>query len=179
MRQFWIVPVVFFALLVPVAVLAGSGEGGFNGVVSTIEGRYHVHATRIPFLGLISLVASHATQQGVSNLHVAEIEHFSEPIDGDELNRVVEEKLGPGWERMIRETRRKGSEQTLIFVRPEGNRMGLFILDKNDREMDVVEVSVDPDHLSQTISEHRRKHDDNSKNRDADSDADTDKDGGD
>ena len=60
------------------------------------------------------------------------------PVDGDELNRMVEQKLGPGWERMIRETSRYGNEQTLIFVHPEGTRMGLFIVDLDGNEMDVV-----------------------------------------
>ncbi len=127
MRRFLFVFACFFALLVPVAVLASGGEGGFDGVVRAIEMKYHAHATRIPFLGLISFVARKATQGGVSNLHVAEFEHFDAAMDGEELNRMVEQKLGAGWERMIRETKRNGSEQTLIFVHPEGNRMGMFI----------------------------------------------------
>ena len=112
------------ALAVPAAVLAGSGQGGFDGVVHSIESRYHVHATRIPFLGLISLVSKKATHGGVGSLHVAEFESFTEQVDGDELNRLVAEKLGAGWERMIRETSKKGHEQTLIFMHPEGDAWG-------------------------------------------------------
>ena len=157
MRHFWVVPVVFVALLVPVAVLAGGG-GGFDGVVSSIESRYHVRATRIPFMGLVSMVARRATHEGVGDMHIAEIENFSAPVDGDELNRMVEEKLGAGWERMIRETSRKGKEQTLIFVHPEGERMGMFVVNLDGSEMDVVQVSVDPRHLNDQIGsyEHRR-----------------------
>jgi hypothetical protein len=151
MRRLWWIPIVFLALLVPAAVLAGSGEGGFEGVVSSIESRYHVRATRIPFLGLVSMVSKKATHGGVSSLHVAEFESFTEPVDGEELNRMVEEKLGPGWERIIRQTSRKGNEQTLIFIHPEGDRMGLFVLDKNGNEMDVVQISVDPEHLNEKI----------------------------
>jgi hypothetical protein len=32
-------------------------------------------------------------------------------VDGDELNRMVEEKLGAGWERIIRETSRHGASR--------------------------------------------------------------------
>ena len=78
MRRFLLIPIGFVALLVPAAVLAGGAEGGFDGVVHTIESRYHVRATRIPFLGVISLVARKSTHGGVSNLHVAEIESFKE-----------------------------------------------------------------------------------------------------
>jgi len=173
MRRLWIIPMVFIALLIPVAVLAGSGEGGFDGVVHSIESRYHVRATRIPFLGLISLVANKATHGSVSGLHLAEFESMSGPVDGDELNKMVEEKLGSGWERMIRETSKKGNEQTLIFVRPEGERMALFVVDLDGHEMDVVQVSVDPDHLQENIGHYGHHHDDQE-----DGDKDEDKNGG-
>jgi hypothetical protein len=159
MKRLWLIPMGLVALAVPVAVLAGSGESGFDGVVHSIESRYHVKATRIPLLGLVSLVSRKATHGGVTGLHVAEIERFTEPVDGDELNQMVEEKLGPGWERIIRETSKKGNEQTLIFIHPEGERMGLFVLDKDGNEMDVVQVSVDPKHLDDDIGRDTHHHD--------------------
>jgi len=180
MKHFWIIPIAFVALVVPVAVLAGSGQTGFDAVVDNIETRYHAQATRIPFMGIISLVARKASNGGASGLHVAEFDNFTAPVDGEELNQMVEQKLGPGWELMIRETHRKpqspkvngervgnkGNEQTLIYVRPEGQRMALFVLDLDGHEMDVVQVSVDPDHLNQSIN--RYKHHDHDEDRDAD-----------
>jgi hypothetical protein len=156
-RLLWI-PICLVVLLIPVAVLAGGGEG-FNGVVNGIESRYQVRATRIPFMGLISFISARATHHGVSNLHVADFENFSADVDGSELEAMVEEKLGPGWERIIRETGRKGGEQTLIYIHPEGQRMGLFVVDKEPNELDVVEVSVDPDHLDDDIGHYRHHHD--------------------
>ncbi len=155
MKRMIFVLICFVALLVPVTVLAGGGEGGFNGIVRTIEVKYHSHATRIPFMGLISFVARKATQGGVSNVHVAEFEDFSASMDGQELNRMVEQKLGPEWERVIRETSRNGESQTLIFMHAEGQRMGLFVLDSSGHELDVVQVSVDPDHLNGKLDEYR------------------------
>jgi hypothetical protein len=157
------VAICAIVLMVPVVVLAGGG-GGFDGVVTTLEHRYHAHATRIPFVGLISLVAHKATTGGVSGLHVAEFDNFNEKVDGDELNNIVEEKLGAGWQRMIRDTSKHGAEQTLIFAHPEDDRMGLFIVDLDGQEMDVVQISVDPDHLSQSIGkyEHHDHDEDNS-----------------
>jgi len=150
------VAIFAIVLIVPVAVLAGSGSG-FDGVVTTLEHRYHAHATRIPFMGLISLVAHKATTGGVNGLHVAEFDDFNQQVDGDELNKVVAEKLGEGWQRMIRDTSKHGAEQTLIFARPDGNRMGLFIVDVDGNEMDVVEISVDPDHLNQSIGKYQHR----------------------
>ena len=153
MRPWLWIPICCVALLVPVIVLAGSGSG-FDGVVNSIESRYHVQATHIPFMGLASLIAYRATNGGVNDVHVAEFDHFSQPVDGEELNRIVEKKLGQGWERMIRETSRDGRKQTLIFSRPEGKRMGLFVVDLDGHELDVVQVSVNPNHLNQSIAQY-------------------------
>lgn len=153
-------PICFVALAVPVVVLASGAQGGFDGVVSSIETKYHVHAQRIPFLGLISLISHKATNGGVNGMHVAEIEDFHADVDGDELNKIVEQKLGSQWERVIRETSRKGNSQTMIYMHPEGQRMGLFVLDLDGREMNVVQVSVDPNHLSENIGKYAHHHGD-------------------
>lgn len=164
MKRFWLIPLVCVVLVIPPAVvLASNGEGSFNGVVSSIETQYRVHATRIPFMGLVSLVSHTATHGGVNGMHVAEFENFAQPVDSDELNRMVGQKLGAGWERMIRETSRSGKEQTLIFVRPEGSRMGMFIVDKDGNELDVVQISVDPDHLNESIGKYDHSHSDSGK----------------
>lgn len=97
MKRFILFPICFVALAVPVVVLASGAGGGFDSVVSTIETRYHVHAERIPFLGLISFISHKATSGGVSSVHVAEIDDFHADVDGDELNNIVEQKLGAGW----------------------------------------------------------------------------------
>jgi len=155
MRHLWLIPAAFTALAIPAAVLAGGSETGFDAVVNSIESRYHAHATRIPFLGLVSLISSRATHKGVSGIHIAEFDSFTQTVDGQELTNLVEQHIGPGWERMIRDTNRKGHEQTLIFIHPEGTRMGMFVLDLDGHEMDVVQVSVDPDHLNDSIGQYR------------------------
>ena len=154
MRKLLLIPICFFALAVPVVVLANGVNGGFDQVVSSIEARYHVHADRIPLLGLVNFVARASTNDGVHGMHVAEIEGFETDVNGEELNKLVAEKLGAGWEHVIRETSRNGGNQTLIFMRPEGSRMGMFVLDLDGHEMDVVEMSVDPEHLSENIGKY-------------------------
>ena len=160
MRRFVFLIVCVAALAIPVVVLASGGAVGFDGVVDSIESKYNVQATRIPMMSLISLVANRASHGAASNLHVAEFDNFSAPMDGDELARMVEAKLGSEWQQVVRETSRKSGEQSLIFMRPEGNRMGLFIVDKDGSELDVVQVSVDPDHFDKEIGRYTR-HDGN------------------
>jgi hypothetical protein len=158
MRRLLLIPICFVALAVPVVVLASGAEGGFDGVVNSIESRYHVHAQRIPFLGLISFISHKATNGGVNGMHVAEIDDFRADVDGEELNKMVEQKLGAEWERVIRETSRKGNSQTLVYMHPEGARMGLFVLDLDGQEMDVVQVSVDPKHLNESLGKYEHHH---------------------
>lgn len=160
MKLFFGILLCTVALAVPVVVLAGGGPAGFDGVVNSLESRYHAHAMRIPFLGLISFVSRKATHEGVGNLHVANFESFPSGVDGAELEQLVEERLGSDWQRIIRETSRHSGEQTLIYMRPEGERMGLFVLDKENGELDVVQVSVDPRHLDDEIGHYRHHHDD-------------------
>lgn len=161
MRPMILIPICFIALAVPVVVLASGAGGGFDDVVNTIETRYHVHAQRIPFLGFISFLSHKASDGGASGMHVAEIDDFHADVDGEELNNIVSQKLGAGWERVIRETSRKSNEQTLIFMHPEGRRMGMFVLDLDGSEMDVVQMSVDPNHVNESIGkyEHHRDRD--------------------
>lgn len=155
MRKLIFISICMVALLVPIAVLAGGGDFGFDAIVRSIEVKYHAHATRIPFMGMVSFIAGRAGEGGVSRMHVAEFEDFSAPADKDELNNLVEQKLGPGWQRMIRETSRHGAEQSLIFVRPEGKHMGMFVLDVDGSDLDVVQLSVDPDHLNETVAKYQ------------------------
>jgi hypothetical protein len=81
-------------------------------------------------------------------------------VDGDELNRMVEEKLGQGWDRMIRETSRHGGEQTLIFSHPDGKRMGLFILDLDGAGTECRAGFRRSDRLNETIIKYKHHDDD-------------------
>jgi hypothetical protein len=164
MRRICFLAIAVAVLAVPAVVMAGGGDGGFDGVVHSIEGRYGVRATHIPFLGLMSMISNRATHGSVAGIHVVEFESFRQDVDGNELNQLVQQKLGAGWERFIRETSRSGHDQTLIFTRPEGDRMDMFVVDLDGDEMDVVEVAVDPAHLDEDIGQYRHHHHNESKN---------------
>ncbi len=154
-----LLPLGLAAVMAPVIVLASTGPAntlvsGFDSVVHGIESRYHAHANRIPFAGIVSGLAGAATHGGVHQLRVANFEDFNQPVDGEELNQLVTQRIGQGWQRMIRETSRSGGDQTLIFVRPEGDRIGMMVLDLDGHELDVVGMSINPDQLVQQIHNH-------------------------
>ena len=165
-----LVPVAIAAIMTPAILLAAGGPGfgksqGFDAIVRSIEVRYHAHATRIPVKGLISGIAGISTHGGVHGLHVAEFEHFrgdgDRPVDGAEFNALIEQHVGPGGQRMIRETSR-GGDQSLIYVRAEGEHVGMLVVDLDQNDLDVVQIAVNPDHLMEQLDEHRHKHHDSS-----------------
>lgn len=131
------------ALLSPAAAFAG-GTAGFHDVVSSIETQYHVHATHVPMMGFVNFVAFTSSVGGVRGMQVAEFEHFS--ADGDALQRLVAEKLGEGWEPVVHELDRKTNGQTYVFMRPEKKRLRMLVLDLDNGELDVVQMSVRGNH---------------------------------
>lgn len=166
-----LVPVAIAAIMTPAILLAASGrvrsEQGFDAIVRTVELRYHARATKIPFMGMVSGIAGIATHGGVHGLHVAEFEHFradeTGAFDGAEFNDLVERHVGPEWQRMIRETSRGGDgqrgDQTLIYVRADGKNVGMLVVDLDSNDLDIVQLTVNPDHLMDQINEHRHHHD--------------------
>ena len=175
-----LVPVAIAGIMTPAFLLAAGGVNkgqGFDAIVRTIELRYHSRATKIPFMGLISGIAGISTHGGVHGLHVAEFEHFraddAEDFDGAEFNDLIEKHVGPGWQRMIRETSRghdKDGDQTLIYVRPDGKDVAMLVVDSDGNHVDVVQLTMNPDHLMDEVNEHRHHHDSDAANKDDDSD---------
>ena len=163
-----LVPLGIAAVMTPAIMLAASGNGqGFDSVVNSIESRYHAHATKIPFMWLVSGIAGVATHGGVRGLHVAEFDDFKgdgDGVDGAEFNALIEKHVGSGWQRMVRETSRKtegggGGEQSLIYVRAEGSHVGMLVVDLDGHELNVVQMSMNPDQLMHEVSKHRHHHD--------------------
>ncbi len=155
MRRLLWIPLLLVALAVPITVLAGSGEG-FNGVVGSLEARYSVRATHIPLMGLVSLFTRAGSHGQVANLHIAEFDHFTEPLDTTDVSTLVQQKLGASWERIVLQT--SSREQSFIFMRDEHPRIGLFILDHDGHELDVVQLSIDPSQLGQTLHQYTHHH---------------------
>ena len=166
-------PLGIAAVMTPAILLAASGNGqGFDSIVNSIESRYHARATKIPFMGLISGIAGIATHGGVRGLHVAEFEDFrgdGDGVDGAEFNALIEKHVGKGWQRMIRETSRGGGDQSLIYVRDEGSRVGMLVVDLDGHELDVVQMSMNPDQLMHEVSKHHHWHGKDHEGRDDES----------
>jgi hypothetical protein len=134
----WVLPAVL--ALVPVTGCAASGHD-FDAVVTAVQTRYPAHVQKVPLMGLISFCARVATGDGVKGMQVAEFENFRHAPDAAELDRLVSETLGSGWQRFVTTRDRNGSV-SLIFSQPDGRAMRLMIADYENGELDLVRIEV-------------------------------------
>lgn len=134
------------------AVLAASeDERAFHELQQALEARWGGHAQHIPMQWLVSSAAGVYTHGGVSRMHIAEIDDLPKRIDGADLEAMATARMGAGWQRIVRETSREGDEQSLIYVKPEGDRLAMMVVDFDNGEMDLVEMAIQPNQLSKQI----------------------------
>ncbi len=127
--------------LAPVAGCASSGHD-FDAVVSAVQARYPAHVQRVPLMGLVSFCARVVTGDGVKGMRIAEFENFRKAPDPEQLEHLVSETLGSGWQRFVTERQHNG-EASLIFTQPDGRAMRLMIADYDNGELDLVRIEVD------------------------------------
>jgi len=121
--------------------LAVAGDPEFNGIVHSIEHTYGVHHMRIPLLGVAMFFAR---PSGVHGLKLAIFEGFQTRTDSEDVSRLIESSLGPGWYPFVR-VRTKGKtdgETTLIYTSPSGNKMRMMIVSLEPSEAVVVKMEL-------------------------------------
>ena len=158
-------------LIVCVSTFAVAGDHEFHGVVHSIEHTYGVHHMRIPLLGVALFFARPA---GVHGFKLAVFEGFQSPNNADDLRRVVESSLGPGWYPFVR-VHSKGNPQgetTLIYTNPsDSGKMRMMIVSVESSEATIVQVELsdraiekwlkEPGEQADGHSSHRRHYDEN------------------
>jgi hypothetical protein len=138
------IKITLTCLLLIGATTAGfAADHEFRGVVHAIETNYGVHHMHIPLLGVALLFVR---PEGVSGLRLAVFEGFQTPAAAEEVTRVVENSLGPGWFPFVR-VRSKGDggntgETTLIYANPSGGKLRMMIVNLEPSEATVVELNL-------------------------------------
>lgn len=121
---------------------AFAGDRTFQGVVNSIEATYGVHHMHLPLIGVALFIARPA---GAHGLKLAVFEGFRSPNDPDDIRRVVETSLGPGWYPFVR-VHSKGEpdgETTLIYTNPsESGKMRMLIVAVESSEATLVQVEL-------------------------------------
>jgi hypothetical protein len=139
-------------LVLAMSSLAFAGDPEFKAIVRSIEHTYGVHHMHIPFLGLAMFFAR---PSGVHAFKLAVFEDFHGAGDSEEVSRVVEKSLGPGWYPFVR-VRSKGKtdgETTLIYTCPSGNRLRMMIVNLEPSEAVVLKMELSEHAIEKWLKE--------------------------
>jgi hypothetical protein len=142
------------------AIGCRASDHDFDALVQGIERQYSVHAQRVPLMGFVSLCALVKTHGGVRSLHVAEFDNFH-GADPESLSRLVASTLGPEWHPFVASRHmhqgRSSGDASFIYVKPEGDRMRMVIVDSSDNELNVVRLKMDGRELAQYMQKEARQ----------------------
>jgi hypothetical protein len=140
-------------LFVGATLYCFAADRGFDSLVSEVEHRYDVHATRVPMMSFVSLCARLATHGGVKGLRVVEFDDVKATVDVSELASLVRDHLGAEWQPFIQEHGKQGESESIIFVREKGDAMGMMIADYEHGELDVVRMELSGDALAKWMKD--------------------------
>jgi hypothetical protein len=139
-------------LILCASTFALGADPEFKGIVHSIEHTYGVHHMHIPFLGLAAFFARPA---GVHGLKLAVFEGFQPSNDSQDVRRVVESSLGPGWYPFVR-VQSKGKhdgETTLIYTYPCGNKLRMMIVNLEPSEAVVLKMELSEHAIEKWLKE--------------------------
>jgi hypothetical protein len=139
-----------FVLILSVSTLSLAADHEFRGVVRAMESSYGVHHMHISLLGFALFFVR---PEGVSGLKLAAFENFSVPSAVDDVDRIVENSLGPDWHPFVRVRSKHEGEATLIYASPEGAKLRMMIISVESSETAVVELKLSERGIKRWIAE--------------------------
>jgi hypothetical protein len=151
-----------FLLALCATAVAFARDRDFHGVVNAVEGHYRVRHTHVPLLGFAMWFAR---PQGVSGVKLAVFEDFHHLAEPDDVGRIVEKSLGPGWYPFVRvRSRNAGSdgETTLVYANPSGGNLRVMIVNVESSEATVVELKLSQHAIQGWLNEPGEKAEDQS-----------------
>jgi hypothetical protein len=112
--------------------------------------------TYIPLLGIVRLATWVAHPEGVHDFQLAVYEGPRRAVDAAEIERIVAREIPRGFSPIVR-TRARNGEWTLIYARPRGDRVEMFIVahDHGDGDTTLIRVDVDAVRVARNIGDAR------------------------
>ncbi|MBS1873364.1 MAG: hypothetical protein JSU00_09115 [Acidobacteria bacterium] len=131
-------------------------ERDFGDLVRALSDELHCRPTRIPFFGLVNLVAFVAEPAGAKHLDLAIFEHPNIDVRAEHrLLQTVQRAVGRGWSPFVTvRSRRSGQfELVMVYMRREGRDCRLLVTSIQRDEAVVVELKLNPDGLERWIAD--------------------------
>jgi len=124
-------------------------DRSFAAVMRGLEQDYDLREQKVPCMWLVKCLIKVAPKHGVSRLDFALFEerNVRELAAAPDLDARIQTMLGSGWRPFVQVDSSKDKERVLIFARPDGRRMDLFILSCEPDEGVAVFFRANPDAL--------------------------------
>jgi hypothetical protein len=110
---------------------------------------------------LLGVALLFARPEGVSGLKLAVFEDFNGATNSEDVSRVVENSLGPGWYPFVRVRSRnivKGDQEaTLIYANPSNGKFRMMIVNIESSEATVVELKLSDHAIKKWLKEPREE----------------------
>jgi hypothetical protein len=140
-----------------VALLAQPLRADFAAVAHAIDSQAGVERVSIPFLGLARMFVWMAAPEGVHDFQLVTFTG-ADRLDSRQLQRMMREKLGPGFSPLVQVRSKKGGEWNFIYARPSSHdRFELVILSHDHEDTVLMRVDVDAAVLGRELQEDPRE----------------------
>ncbi len=130
-------------------------DKSFAAVLQGLEREYNVKPKRIPGLWLAKVVVKVAHPSGVSKVDFAVFEDDSlrELSAIPDLENRLNAMLGAGWKRFVEMEDTKRQERVLVFARPTGRRLEIFVFSAETDEAVALFARVNPKSLQRVLDD--------------------------
>lgn len=149
---------MMWAVLFCVAASRPVMAQGADAIGRAIEQQYHVHGEHAPMLGMVNVMMHGFGAHGLKLKTVVDLEGFAGPVDVSAMEQLVEAHAGAGWDRIVRAQEKHGAELSLIYMRMEGKKIGMLVVEVDGREVNLVQMSMNPDLVTESIEKYAHGH---------------------
>jgi hypothetical protein len=128
----------------------------FNAIARAIDGQEGVSRIWIPFLGVARAVVWVVRPEGVRDFQLVTFKSDGR-VDPHELQQIMQAKVGPGFQPLVRVWSRRSGEWSFIYAKPsKDNTIELMVLAHDDEETVLVRVDVDAEVLARELEDRPR-----------------------
>jgi len=126
-----------------IVLLAAPLHADFGSIERALTARLG-KPTYVPLLGLVRFATWIVRPEGLHDFQLAVYEGPRRGVDAEEIERIVAREIPRGFSPLVR-TRARNGEWTLIYARPDGDRVELVVVahDHGDGDTTLIRVDID------------------------------------
>jgi hypothetical protein len=152
--------IILFAIIWMTIMTVAAGEAEFNAVVRLIESFYHVKHKSLPILAKVGVKAARTAgriaggpaeqlaEAGSIKLAIFEDQDFKASAGVNDFRKSVRDALDRQWTPLIQVLSSKAEDQNYIYLKDEGEKIRVLVVNIGRRDATVVQMDVAPQKLA-------------------------------